>query len=341
MIGELIPAAYRVMVNEVENGTIRANQETAAVGDIVSLSAELTEGYALYAWTVTDGEGNKVSVDDNTFTMPASDVTVSAQIYTEDIVELMNLLDEIDAMDASLYSEASWNALISEREQIYDATQLGKYASMMTTRLQSLVDALVPAEYKVNINKTDNGIIRADKTTAAVGDKISLSAEPEEGYALYAWTVTDGDGNEVPIDDHAFIMPASDVTVSAQIYTEDIVELMNLLDNIDAMDSSLYTEASWNELISEREQIVDATQLGKYASMMTSRLQSLVDGLVPVEGGDDPDSDFALEDGYYILPFQTYNNEEKTLTGSFCSGNFLGRDPRGGNRALLHVQDGK
>lgn len=238
------PAKYKITVSKVENGTITADKTDAAEGEQVSLELVPEDGYRLYAWTVTDGDEKEVPVEDDAFIMPSSDVTVSAQIYTEDIVDLMNLLDMIDAMDPAQYTEESWSALEEARRSIIEPTETGPYASMVASGLRDLIDELIPAAYRVMVNEVENGTIRANQETAAVGDIVSLSAELTEGYALYAWTVTDGDGNEVPIDDDAFTMPASDVTVSAQIYTEDIVELMNLLDKIDAMDSSLYTEAS-------------------------------------------------------------------------------------------------
>ena len=335
-------ATYEITVNEVKNGLLSADKMTAGEEETITLSAELEEGYALYAWTVTDKEGKEIEVNENAFKMPASDVTVSARIYTAEIVELMNLLDEIDAMDPTLYTEESWDNLSSARESIKDPTQLGKYASMMTERLQSLIDELIlvdkTATYEITVNEVENGLLSADKMTAGEEETITLSAELEEGYALYAWTVTDKEGKEIEVNENAFKMPASDVTVSARIYTAEIVELMNLLDEIDAMDPTLYTEESWDNLSSARESIKDPTQLGKYASMMTERLQSLIDELVLVEK-DTGDSEFKLEDGYYILPVSSYDNVEKTITGDLGSAAHVA--PGFNNRAMLKVSGGK
>lgn len=62
-----------------ENGTLEADKTTAKSGETVTLTVSPDGGYALEELTVTDASGASVTVNsDNTFTMPASNVTVSA-----------------------------------------------------------------------------------------------------------------------------------------------------------------------------------------------------------------------------------------------------------------------
>ena len=68
---------YAVTVEEAENGTVRANASTAAAGATVKLTATPDSGYYLKQWQVTCGD-TAVEVTDDSFTMPAGDVTVSA-----------------------------------------------------------------------------------------------------------------------------------------------------------------------------------------------------------------------------------------------------------------------
>lgn len=60
-----------------------------------------------------------------------------------------------------------------------------------------------------------NGTIQADKTEAAEGETVTLTAAPASGYQFSAWTVTTEDGTAVAVTDNAFTMPAAKVTVSA------------------------------------------------------------------------------------------------------------------------------
>ncbi len=75
-------------------------------------------------------------------------------------------------------------------------------------------------ENHITIEKTDNGTVTANKTQARDGVTITLTATPEEGYALDSLTATDNKGNSIElkkVDDktYSFTMPASNVTVNA------------------------------------------------------------------------------------------------------------------------------
>ena len=82
---------YTITILEQTGGTVKATVDeskvTSAEGNAtITLTATQNEGYQFEEFTVTDKEGNPVTVTDNTFTMPASNVTVSAsfkkQSYT-------------------------------------------------------------------------------------------------------------------------------------------------------------------------------------------------------------------------------------------------------------------
>ena len=67
-----------------------------------------------------------------------------------------------------------------------------------------------------------NGSVSASAATAEEGDEITLTATPATGYALSSYDVRDASSNEVTVTDDKFIMPASNVTVTAafaQLYT--------------------------------------------------------------------------------------------------------------------------
>ena len=70
--------ARSVTCNAVENGTISADPTTAYAGDLITLTATPDAGYNMDRWDVRDASNNAITVTDNQFTMPDSDVTVSA-----------------------------------------------------------------------------------------------------------------------------------------------------------------------------------------------------------------------------------------------------------------------
>ena len=70
---------YTVTVNQpTEGGTISAEPTSAAAGATINLTATPSQGFVLDNFTVTAENGDTVAVTDNKFTMPASNVTVSA-----------------------------------------------------------------------------------------------------------------------------------------------------------------------------------------------------------------------------------------------------------------------
>ena len=75
---------YTVTVDGgIQNGTVTASPAEAAEGATVTLTATPATGYKFGAWDVKDASSNAVTVTDNKFTMPASNVTVSASFVAK------------------------------------------------------------------------------------------------------------------------------------------------------------------------------------------------------------------------------------------------------------------
>ena len=70
-------------------------------------------------------------------------------------------------------------------------------------------------EYTVECPETQHGTFAATPTTAYVGDTITLTATPEEGYCLAEWDVYTTSKESITVVNNQFIMPESDVTVNA------------------------------------------------------------------------------------------------------------------------------
>ncbi len=72
-------ATYTVKIaSGIANGTVTASPTSATAGTEITLTASPSTGYQFVTFTVTDADGKAVTVTDNKFTMPASNVTVSA-----------------------------------------------------------------------------------------------------------------------------------------------------------------------------------------------------------------------------------------------------------------------
>lgn len=73
---------YTITVNSATNGTITASAASAGAQGLITLKATPNSGYELDKWIVKDASDNDVTVTNNQFTMPASNVTVSASFKT-------------------------------------------------------------------------------------------------------------------------------------------------------------------------------------------------------------------------------------------------------------------
>ena len=77
--------AYRVSIsNTIENGSVSANLTTANQGDRISLKATANQGYKFDRFIVKDSQGKEIPVVANSFKMPATDVSISANFYEYD-----------------------------------------------------------------------------------------------------------------------------------------------------------------------------------------------------------------------------------------------------------------
>ena len=90
------------------------------------------------------------------------------------------------------------------------------------TIFTALWQYIPPADpsYQITIPATANGTVTVSPTSAKEDQVVTITATPDSGYELTALTVTDRNGNRVtvtanPDGTYRFVMPASQVTVSA------------------------------------------------------------------------------------------------------------------------------
>jgi hypothetical protein len=78
--GTETPTTYRITIaNNIQNGSVSANKTSnIAAGETITLTPTPNTGYELSAWDVKDASNNAITVTNNQFSMPASNVTVSA-----------------------------------------------------------------------------------------------------------------------------------------------------------------------------------------------------------------------------------------------------------------------
>lgn len=245
---------HTVTIAGTEHGSISVSPQNAAEGDTVTITATPDAGYELASVSVTAADDTDVTVENLSFTMPASSVTVSGA-FTPIKPEAPALSASYDAEKNAV--EVSWTlesngavitgyslAVTSSGNPIngspfspnsnatsYELTGLapGTYELTLTATNNGVstdsntVTVTVPEPvaptYNVNVATVEHGSFLASPTTAKEGDPVIITATPDEGYETASVTVTGTDGDAVSVapqqdGTYTFTMPASDVTVS-------------------------------------------------------------------------------------------------------------------------------
>ena len=91
--------------------------------------------------------------------------------------------------------------------------EASKWAYASATR--ELTVTCGPETYDIRIASNSKGPVTSDKTEAAEGETVTITLTPAEGYAPGTLRVEDESGEDVPVTNSTFTMPASFVTVYA------------------------------------------------------------------------------------------------------------------------------
>ena len=219
---------YTVTVKEASNGSITANPDKdLTIGSEVNLTVKADDGYQLDTITVKIKDGTSVEVKDNKFKMPAANVTVTAT-FKEKEYEIK--VDKLENGKITVKESAKKDEVITvtvEPAKGYELDKITVTAADDTSVAVNGNTFTMPAknvtikatfkkiEYEVKTYTPGNGTVEVEPNKATVGDKITITATPNEGYQIDAITVKTADDKEVEVNGDTFTMPAANVTVTA------------------------------------------------------------------------------------------------------------------------------
>ena len=231
------PAAteYSVKVSTDGSGTASASLATAAAGTEIILTAKADTGYHFKEWQVVT---SNVTIKDNKFTMPAGNVEVKAifeknatpppapTYYSITVTSDGNGTAKADKTSAAAgtvvtltetpksgYHFKQWQ-VVTSNVTIKDNKFTMPVGNVEVKAIFEKNATPPPAttEYSVKVSTDGNGTAMADKTSAAAGTVVTLSATPKSGYHFKQWQVITGG---VTIKDNKFTMPAGNVEIKA------------------------------------------------------------------------------------------------------------------------------
>ena len=239
------PGSYTVTVTTSAHGTVTPDALTPQFGETVTLTAQPETGYRLQSVSVQDTTGGSVAVSGRQFVMPASDVTVTAvfalidyaitvQPAAHGTVTAPVTAQMGDTVTLTVAPATGWQldtlTVTDDGGASVSVTAENTFVMPASTVLVSAVFA--PIEYAISVDPAT--AVHADVAVAAAAnyeDVVTLTVTPHPGYTAGAVTVTDAQGNSVPVSEHSFAMPASDVTVAVQLtpidYTVAVLQPAN------------------------------------------------------------------------------------------------------------------
>ena len=135
--GTSVAATYKVNIaTSIEHGSVAASPTSAAAGTEITLTATADQGYVWSSYTVTGAGGAAVAVSaQGKFTMPQSDVTVSATFVVGASATLSNF--------ASVVSSLTQNSTIA---------MTGQLTSGDLATIKSALRALDPSQPKIKLD---------------------------------------------------------------------------------------------------------------------------------------------------------------------------------------------
>lgn len=203
---------------------------------MIKVSTKPDEGYKLTSLVYSyqeNGETKTVPVENGSFTMPAADVTISAtfdpiqyqvtiagDIQHGNVVAIPQTAAAGSVINLTVTSETGYQIkeLYYKEEGSENTVTISNNSFEMPAANVTVYATFEAIKYRVSISGSiENGTVTASPTEATVGETITLTVTPNNGYQLdkLYYIATGTTTTEVPITGMTFTMPAANVTVYA------------------------------------------------------------------------------------------------------------------------------
>ena len=343
-------------VFDAKQGTVTTSPANIAqLDDIVTVTVEPKPGYRLASLTATYADGEKslvlteIAENRYTFTMPAAAVTVTALFeevnYTVTLTvdgeattalngfDTVNIgVDYLDTVTVSVTPAVGWELTaitvdggkITVNEEIKRSG--GDYTFTMPEHDVAVEVKLTKTGYGLKayaINSFEDGhgkVTLNPERVAYVGDLVTITADPDDGYRVGRVIVLDVNGKTVPvnyvkndydyIETWSFTMPASNVAITVKFevqgssYYDDVRTDAWYYNAVTFVTDRGYFNGVSEMLFApyiDMNRAMFVTVLGRMANVDTSKYMGLAF------------SD--LEAGMYYVPYVKWANENGIVLG--------------------------
>ena len=225
-----------VQVTILDGGRVYLDKAEAIVGETVTLTISPADGYVYGGLEVKDASNKTVAINvigtTATFTMPASDVTVIPtwnklydvtieNVTGGDVFAVNNQALAGETVTLTMYHYGLYELGGLEVKDASDnsvaVTITGTTATFMMPASDVTVTPTWNLLYVVNISSRTGGEVNSDKEMAVVGETVTLTIAPADGYVYGSLEVKDASNNSVAVTvtgtTATFTMPTSNVYV--------------------------------------------------------------------------------------------------------------------------------
>lgn len=204
---------------------------TMAIGDTVTIAYDSTKTPVNAKYAI------KYKVDNNGSTEYYAPVYNNAVNGTEGQAATGLEVTSSTSGAVTTYTFTAVSASIGSFEINVETSAAGDWSDTAYLWFGSATSYNVPA-YEITTTTPTNGTLSVDKTEAAEGETVTVTANPATGYELEAITV-----NGTAITGTTFEMPAEAVTVAATFKAAETEEPEE-----DVLESGTYTDGTWEQL---------------------------------------------------------------------------------------------
>ena len=207
---------YRITVQQTTGGSVNASNSSAQEGEEITLSYSANNGYLFVKLTVKDGNNQEIELNDNKFTMPASDVTVSAtferisnQKYSLDLQQGDNYVIELISPDEEQFERnqgkiAAGTRVVLGCDILYNGYELKSWNVMDTNG------------NRITVN-SDNSFIMPNSNvivSAIVGEKTYTVSVDTETARIFNVTIRNEDDNNSIVENGGSVKYNDRITFS-------------------------------------------------------------------------------------------------------------------------------
>ncbi len=216
---EPIPATGHKFIENTDGDYECANERDASGNSATIVIPIVAEGY------------NKVTIEKDQRADYAYQNEDSAKQYMSGIVR--DTLASVSNLLSYTLNTISYQSPTKTTDGLYTYTVTLNFnartaATTLTTEpLYLIIPALGSDQhetYNISISNMAGGEVSSNASTAAEGTSVSLSVRPNTGYKLSGLTVSNSQGQNIPVQDlgnnrYSFTMPAANVTIKAVFET--------------------------------------------------------------------------------------------------------------------------